>query len=164
VNTLIAIDPGVRNAGCAVFVGGQLAEAVLFAPLDGADHFKGEAVARLFRWYLEPRAHLRLEAAICELPQVYSTAQQKGRQSDLIDLAVVCGAIGQVASDHGLPTRFINPRVWKGQTPKDITTARAQVELTPDERVRVKLPKQGSLHHNVWDAIGIGLWGVGRWT
>ena len=54
----------------------------------------------------------------------------------------------------------VTPAQWKGQTPKKVTEQRARKALTWDELVAVELPSARSLHHNVWDAVGIGLW---RW-
>lgn len=101
------------------------------------------------------------EEGVIELPQVYQTARQSGRQSDLIDLAVIVGAILQSANRHATKVHLVQPATWKGgQTPKNIQAKRTREILTTDELQRVSLPTAKRLHHNVWDAIGIGIW---RW-
>jgi hypothetical protein len=49
------------------------------------------------------------------------------------------------------------PNKWKGNLPKKICKDRCKAVLTPEELARVKTED-----HNVWDAIGIGLWYLGR--
>jgi hypothetical protein len=45
---------------------------------------------------------------------------------------------------------------WKGSVPKRITQARAMAELSPGEMSIARG------NHHVWDAIGLGLWKLGR--
>jgi hypothetical protein len=39
---------------------------------------------------------------------------------------------------------------------------KARVGERPEERERVQLPRAKDKHHNVWDAVGVGLHAVGR--
>jgi len=57
---------------------------------------------------------------------------------------------------------LVYPREWKGQATKEVTTARAEKALSVRERSCIMLPKQKVLKHNVWDAISIGMWKLGR--
>ena len=63
---------------------------------------------------------------------------------------------------------FIRPAEHKGQVPKPKTVkepytieTRARGKLTAEELSRIILPAPYKAH-NVWDAINIGLWRIGR--
>ncbi len=67
--------------------------------------------------------------------------------------------------------RYVTPNDWKGSTSKDISHARLWAKLDPKEQAIVdkafaEAPGRNGLapskRHNVLDAIGIGLYGVGR--
>jgi len=55
---------------------------------------------------------------------------------------------------------FVLPYEWKKQVPKSISSRRSEDALSEDERERVALPSAKGLAHNVWDAVGIGLYWV----
>jgi hypothetical protein len=56
------------------------------------------------------------------------------------------------------------PREWKGTLDGDVMVERikSRVDERPAERARVQFPQAQDKHHNVWDAIGVGLFVVGR--
>jgi hypothetical protein len=105
-----------------------------------------------------------LGRVVLEWPQVYRTGRGKGDPNDLLALAGVDSAIaalllrqlGEVSVDYVLP------QAWKGTLDGDVLVRRVQERVTPEERARVWLPSAESLHHNVWDAVGLALWSVGR--
>ena len=104
------------------------------------------------------------DVVVIERPRInVATHGSKADPDDLIKLAILCGAIAHAFSERGTTVMFVKPDAWKGQAPKDITTARAVARLSDAEMARVQLPSAASLQHNVWDAVGIGLWAVGRW-
>ncbi|WP_246137120.1 hypothetical protein [Myxococcus llanfairpwllgwyngyllgogerychwyrndrobwllllantysiliogogogochensis] len=113
------------------------------------------------REWLWPRLGNEPHQLVIEMPRVYSAAHQKGDQNDLIQLAGVVGMLGgylpNVAS-----RRSVYPRDWKGTVDADAFIERIKQRLSPVEHLRVELPSATSLHHNVWDAIGIGLHALGR--
>ena len=143
---LVAVDPGVKLAGVAIFDDTQLMAAYLV---------RGEHVfdtVQLVRTSLLGKWRSNIELAI-EKPQVYVQSKQKGDPNDLIDLAIMVGALA-----YQFPSKTLYyPRQWKGQVPKDIMVARVKTKLSADEMKRVGLPRAQSLHHNIWDAVGIGL-------
>lgn len=101
-----------------------------------------------------PGAYSHIDLVI-EKPQIYQGRKQKGDPNDLIDLAMVVGAWR-----HEHPyTELVKPRQWKGQVPKAVMTKRILSKLTDAE-----LAVLGDLksNHNVVDAVGIGLWKLGR--
>lgn len=77
--------------------------------------------------------------------------------TDLLELSAIGGAILAIAHDRGLQTYSYKPKVWKGNTPKDITTARAKEKLSPEELSRV-----ADNFHDTWDAIALGLFHLKR--
>ncbi len=71
----------------------------------------------------------------------------------------------------GATIKYVTPNEWKGSVPKDISQARSWGILSEPERTIVDTcfksakGRNGmapSKRHNVLDAIGIGLWAVGR--
>ena len=87
---------------------------------------------------------------------------QVGDPNDLVDVALVAGACAGL-----LPAKvaFVKPRRWKGTAPKRVTNRRTREVLTSEEvhvyTVAMTAVPAG-LRHNVLDAIGIGLWALGR--
>ena len=103
-------------------------------------------------------------AVLIELPRIHVvTRGGKADPADIIRLATLVGALAQYWTMQGSVVRLIEPADWKGQTPKDVTTRRGKAALVPEEQLRVDMPRQASKQHNVWDAVGIALWSVGRY-
>jgi len=99
------------------------------------------------------------EELVIEIPQVYVRARSKGDPNDLIMLA---GLVGAFVYCFGNASKLYRPAEWKGQVTKEITEQRARKRLSPDELSRIELPSAKGLHHNVWDAVGLGLHHLGR--
>jgi len=154
----LAVDPGVINAGVAFFKDHTLVDAWLQTSLcwrDTARDIRDELSRRHAPW-LE-----NLQIAI-EVPQIYTGAKQKGRQSDLIDVTLMAGMLLGVMQSFTAGVQVFQPAEWKGSVPKEVTEARVRERLSPDELARVRLPKAKRLQHNVYDAIGIGMYAQGR--
>lgn len=65
----------------------------------------------------------------------------------------------------GINGELFTPEVWKGAVPKHIHQPRILKALTPEERFVLKSVTEGmngSLVHNVIDAVGIGMFSLGR--
>jgi|APCry1669188970_1035186.scaffolds.fasta_scaffold01748_7 hypothetical protein len=161
---ILAIDPGVRALGVALFGGlGQMnlmRAALIRNPIKvgNGPEVAFAACEALVRW-LEVDAR-RIETVIVEIPRVYGAAQQKGDQNDLIALAGIGYAASTAIVSATNRVRYF-PREWKGTIDADQMTVRIEAKLIPAERQRIeKCP--ASLRHNVIDAIGIGLKFVGR--
>lgn len=143
---LISIDPGVHLAGIAAWHGSELAHARLIRePFSlGLSLLLVDAGARVGE----------IELAI-EIPQVY--ARGRVDPNDLIALAF---SAGRLAGMIGCPVTEYTPATWKKQVPKEIMVKRIQRELTDAETARVELA--GALSHNIFDAVGVGLYHLKR--
>ena len=95
---------------------------------------------------------------VIELPQVYAGSKSKGNPNDLIKLAYEAGrVVGSAAA------KVIKPREWKGTIKKEVMLKRILSKLDDRElRLLKGLGLPPSKEHNVVDAIGIGLWALGR--
>jgi hypothetical protein len=144
---ILAVDPGVHLCGCALFIGDQLATAWL-----------EEKGPRAIWSAVDPkwREHVRV---IVEVPQVYGRSRSKGDPNDLINVALVAGAIVGLFPN----TRIVRPREWKGDVPKEVVE-RAAREVIGDRIAAVQFPKRRALAHNIWDAVALGLFEArGTW-
>ncbi len=135
---MICIDPGVRACGIARFD--------LSGELDWARYLPKEKCS------LPPSEQL-----VIEMPRIYpGSGQQKGDLNDLLNLAAVVGYFEGRMWD----VERVFPAAWKGQVPKKVMTARILKSLSPGELVRIE--RVGAKDHNTLDAVGIGLWKLGR--
>lgn len=135
-DVLVAVDPGKHACGWAVFYDGHLYTCGL-----------GE-IPNMFRYP---------DDLVVEIPQIY---QQRKWQGDPKALVEVAFAAGRSTAWHPEP-HTIRPHDWKGSRPKDICNRVTMNALTDEEKDLIPtLPK--TKLHNVIDAIGIGLWRLGR--
>lgn len=142
MRSVFSVDPGVKVAGVAYFVNAKLAHA---CPVVGEDW---RDTAERIRDCLA--ASSVAEWAI-ELPQVYTQSKWKGDPNDLIQLALVVGALA-----YDTQATLYRPSEWKKQVPKEIMGKRILERLSLTEREAIReCPARHK--HNVLDAIGIGL-------
>lgn len=137
---LLAIDPGA-DSGWALF-----------------DDSKTLLECGLGRSVITP-SH-----TVIEKPRIYPGAKQKARAEDVITLAVRAGEWGG-RLEHLSTIRYVEPHQWKGSVPKEIHQPRIWAKLNDKEKSILDKACQGmapSKRHNVIDAVGIGLWAVGR--
>jgi len=141
---LLSIDPGVTT-GTAYFINGELhrAFAIPFEKLmtEPPQAFFNEVILEFPKW----RPHSGAEI------------------DDLLGLAHKAGRIEQFCLERGMVVDRVWPHVWKGSVPKPIHNQRVLRTLSSDELARVPLrPRAKTPDHNCIDAIGIGLWKLGR--
>ncbi len=139
LEVFVSVDPGVHASGMAWWTYGKLAQVE----------------------YCKP-GHNILQIAtdlLIEVPQVYQGRAQKGDPNDLITLAVEVGRITTLFSNY----KLVKPREWKGTIKKEMMLRRILKTLTMPELLMLKalkLPK--SKEKECIDALGIGLWYLGR--
>ena len=151
---LISIDPGKHSLGWARFDDERLTACGLLRWKDWASMAGGMS------WMQERLGSEPSTLIVIEVPQVYRQRFWKGDPNDLIDVALVAGAAGMI---FGPGIKFIRPHEWKGGRGKNVDHPLTLSRLSSSERVELdKLDVPKSLRHNVLDAIGIGLWKLGR--
>lgn len=80
---------------------------------------------------------------------------------DVLMCARRAGGYEARCAEAGVRVVTVPPVRWKGTLSKATTEARVRKALTPAEAAR--LPNVAkSVAHNMFDAIGIGLWALGR--
>jgi hypothetical protein len=101
--------------------------------------------------------------AFVEYPQDYPGHQRKVDPNDLIKLGSRAGRVQEHLLIQGNEVRLVKPHVWKGGVPKNIHHERIRASLTAKELAVVHAytaPVAEGLKHNIWDAIGLTLWGA----
>lgn len=166
---LLSIDPGVRGVGAALFRGALLVGAgyVKNSAREGVGPGECAAVAvEVVAWVRRLKGDSCVDQLVLEWPQMYSGRAARGDGSSLLSLAAVDGAI---AASFRAPTRHVVPHGWKGNVPKPdgakseyIIRSRVMDRLSEDERRHVVWPESAKFGWDVADAIGVGLWALGR--
>lgn len=132
---LLAIDPG-KDQGWSLFEGDGLRACGL-----------GDVC-----WAL-------VESAIIECPQFYKTSNPTA----IAGLLRKVGRLEQQADDADVPYKLVSPHQWKGNVAKPVMLARIVSKLTPAEiDVLDACGVSKGKRHNTIDAIGLGLYGLGR--
>jgi hypothetical protein len=165
---LLAIDPGLRNVGAALFgvaEGGLKKAGLVRSTLDGLDgpYAWRETAAAVRSWVGWDT--VLVTRVTFEQPGAYRS-DSAGRTLNLQDLVAIDAWICSFFP-HATYSRYF-PMEWQGNLKrpkthkqKDPVVERIRRELSPEELQRVILPAP-SLAHNVWDAVGIGLKALGR--
>jgi hypothetical protein len=181
---LVAVDPGIRGVGLAVFddASGELqfARYVKSPRPKGNRADEARAAVLAVRDALAVRAILPRDVrrVAVEWPQNYTAGQQKGDQNDLLPLSAVSTGVSVLFPEAEV-TSYV-PREWKDTMRDFICAARTVARLTEVERQRfedlaelerlialcrslgVDLKTKSSKAHNTCDATGIGLKLLGR--
>lgn len=170
---LVAIDPGLRHVGVAVFApDGTLRGASCVRerktakdrtdPLLLAEHLAGY-VLKFVRIYVAGGDVVRV---VAEWPRVYTRAKSKGDPNDLLPLAACSAACATALKPYLCES--VHPDTWKGQAPTETVIAARVLDRLEIVEARVyaeALAVAGkTLGHNVTDAVGIGLYALGRLT
>lgn len=143
---ILAIDPGAKSFGYAYFDegNGQLADAgYVETPIPLNDEARSAI-------YWDP-----ITVMVIEKPQVYRGSKLRGDPNDLISVALMAGAVAGASPGE---VKFYRPSEWKGQVPKEIHNKRTLEKISDLEKKLVAWPKRKTLHHNVIDAISLGLY------
>jgi len=133
---LLSIDPGVHKSAVAFWH----VNALVFA-----DDLKNDEVFRLIKAVGYARV-------VIETPVLYPTKRKQHK--DVNDLLNVVKAMKGAAQT----VVGVSPSAWKGQVPKKIHGNRIFNELSREEILAVVSIE----NHNTIDAIGLGLWVLGR--
>ena len=145
----LAIDPG-KSTGWALFRREELSACGLVDPT------KGE----------RPPRHEGLDVCVVEVP-CHQHSDTPSLTNDLFKTAFRAGQLAESTGCRDIVA--VSPHAWKGSVPKDLHNERVLKRLTEDERkilyaaCRADGKKVSvSLLNNVIDAVGLGLWYLGR--
>lgn len=140
---LVSVDPGKSVCGVAewrrgVLVGARLAPSLTFVP------------------------PCRSLWVVCEKMEDRRQVPSK----DLFDVAIHGALLSGRYLAPGGTFEAITAGRWKGSRPKAVHTRYIKTRvLYPEELATIEASLRGvpaDLHHNVWDAAGIGLWALER--
>lgn len=102
-------------------------------------------------------------ALTIEMPEVTPTTPSI---PDILKLCVSLGRYVDWFEDNaGGTVDYVKPASWKGQVPKEIHHPRIYAALRPEEQkilYDTGLAMADSKRHNMVDAVGLGLYSVGR--
>lgn len=161
-STLLAVDPGIRGCGIAVFEDTSLTWAayVKNSLKTGCTAEAASEMASRVREVVLNKQVYPTRLAL-EWPRIYAW-NSKGDPNDLLALAAVDAAVAALFFAAASVSYY--PSDWKGQMKKEPCHARIRSRLLPSELTAacVGAHEAKSLAHNVWDAVGIGLHSLGR--
>lgn len=173
---LVSLDPGLRECGVAQFDGPRLVDCAM--PVSGNWNGRGiEAWVAMADAAAEWILTREPEVFVYEMMQPYQ-GNSAAKNENLLQLTAVLGAVGAALARRG-GIRFVSylPAQWKGQVKKDVhhrritgATGKSTGQwrpgiLTQEELGLFDRARQGvaaGKQHNILDAIGIGLYHVGR--
>lgn len=162
MSTLLTVDPGLRYPAVAIFKDGVLAHASR-VKIPGTSHklemgMRCLNVARLINVHVSP--FCPVHELVIEWPRTYF----KSGKADPADLFPLAGVGMAVAGMFGVPVSAPTAPEWIGNVPKTTTGnplgsirgRRIWDRLSEAERLCVVLS------HDALDAVGLGLWKLGR--
>lgn len=154
---LLAIDPGIKTLGWAVFDEGWLTLAGVSRTKEKRiDAAAAEHLANLFFLPGETPDHVVVERM---------THRRKTRSvppQDLMDVNFVGGVVSAGWVSLGVYPRAVTPAEWKGSVPREVEQKRTAAALSATEKALLATVKPSHLAHNAWSAGGIGLAYLGR--
>ena len=164
---LLAVDPGARGCGVALFRGGALAAcAYVRNPAEVTADVGRAASAGAMALAVQRWAVGLVDDLAVEWPRVYATAIRRGASrgdpNDLLPLAGVDAALAALLASARCSSYA--PFEWKGQMSKDAMAERIMSRLAEGEfaLLEAACDNAGAKAHNIVDAVGIGLHHLGR--
>lgn len=122
----------------------------------GGGYVKSESVFEAVAPFFEDGQPVRV---VIEKPVKY--AHKKRTHKDIENLLGVVKDLQKTFKGAGCEVTTIQPVQWKGNTPKTIHQKRIVDALAATEMKKVLWPPP-HLQHNVFDALGLGLFATGR--
>lgn len=174
MSLLLAVDPGLRYPAAAVFKDGILVGSsrvklpTSIAKLGVVDR-TAEIADLILDWALDVTGTNIPDELVVEFPQVYRAGKSKGDPNDLMPLGALCGALAGRLRGLRFPDKVVIssplPREWIGNAIKKATSG--DPLLAPRGRLvwsRLSELERDSIvvSHDSLDAVGVGLWRLGR--
>ena len=158
---LISIDPGLGGTGWALWTGSKTPDAVGIVRDTARDEILSvrcwEMKEKLFKALSSAdRGWWRTSSFVyIEMPQ--HMGGRKGIAAQAGSVYVLTFLVGYLAARlHPATVITVNPMEWKGQLPKDVVQRRIERTLG------LKKCKDLNIKTHAWDAVGIGLFALGR--
>jgi hypothetical protein len=151
----VALDPGKWKMGLAVFHDGVLRVACPVRVLKGRPWSETDAVNAVLR--AAPEGAVRWDI---ERPQVYRNTGRSSVQDDVEALTHLVDRLAHELRPLGAEVHLHAPYAWKRSVPKKVHHRRLKAALSPKEAAL--LVGLGDASLDVWDAVGIGLFALGR--
>ena len=152
---VVAVDPGVRKGGLAIYIDGLLVRAeTIQASTPSAWAVKNvDSVAKVLRGIEDANVEWVVEKMVKRAGK-----DAKFRDLERVERAVEAlrDLVRKTSSVRGRFTR-LKPESWKAMTPKPVCHARAKRLLSDTECLSIV-----DNGHDALDAIGIGLFYTGR--
>jgi hypothetical protein len=161
VTNLYSCDPGFSKTnatGRAEFIDGWLVACAAISPKSESYIQRIEEIALWMRAPTSLVGIAHVDVLVIENPKIYPGPQQKGDPDDVVLLATLVGMIAGHVPHREL--RLPRPQEWKGNVPKDVMLKRIESKLEPHEKA--VLDKASGKRDAILDAIGVGLWALGR--
>lgn len=157
---LISVDPGVYKMAVASWKDGVLKHAKN-VPLKIPRTSPAVVLSnwgRVGRSWYSTLGLAGPDLVVGEFPVVYPRGRGKTDSVDPNDIVLLaaCAAAFYAGFDD---LYLYYPSQWKAQVPKDICRQRIEAELTRTELAGIE---KGGPTHDIYDAIGIGLFHLGR--
>lgn len=155
---MFSLDPGLGGTGWAYWGEGRLQEVGIVHDKAKDDTLAarcGGIVGQLQGRMPSASTAFGPVTLFIEMPQAMSNAKGLAAQAGSVyKLAFLVGYIASAFHKYDVIT--VTPMEWKGQLPKDVVQRRIIRIL--GVRPCVKL----NIRSHAWDAVGLGLWALGR--
>ena len=152
---LIAIDPGRQGLAFACFRDGQFDYGFVEHLPEGLGPQREQARA------VSPVTSA--DTAVVE-EMVYYPQRGSAKASSQIAALLHLQTIGALAAAPARAISWCPARRWKGSLPKGVCRVRVRAALDKVELTRLEdnARSYGARGHNLWDAVGLGLYCLGR--
>lgn len=167
MKSLLSLDPGLTGTGYAFWSKPFKApnEIGVLKASKGEWWDRAHDIAMQIEEMCSEREHHKAHGTkvVAEFTEYHAaaTSNMGWRTGDLQRLTFLCGVI----AGHVHPRVFIPVTTsgWKGQLPKHVAAQRVEKILGRNVCRELGLPKiERRSDTHAWDAVGIGLWALGR--
>lgn len=163
VGTLLAVDPGLRACGVALFKDGVLARAgAIRGPRAGRGPDVWSHYADLVAGWVAPHTYPRTSDCLVLVETMKVYVKGRSDPADLIELGGVAGSVVGALARAGWRADGVKAAEWNGQVPSEVRRERTQAWVKLHGwGDRVDLDTTQRYQEDVWSALGIGRWHVG---
>lgn len=175
---IVSIDPGTVTLGLAIFDAKARERSKTPRPLFATAHnlsgaHRGGSAQNAFRMgdiFKNAVDGYRVEIVYCEQMEYLPSARGQAAITDVLGVAFACGVFGRIATELKAGFHPVPVTKWKGQLSKDQVARRIlkkwgieapRNHLGRDEDAPLSFLSDPRSPSHDWDAVGIGLYGMG---